>query len=105
MGHKRKGTYVLFHVTHTHSWDACPYHDAEKAAATFGKALKGVSETGATLVGAWVDGPAHTTFLVIDADSADQIEMALAPIIDVGHAVTQPVVDAATILARVAGEG
>ena len=91
---------MLFHVTHTHTWDACPYHDAEKVAATFGAALSGFAATGAKLVGAWMDSPAHTAFLVIDADSAQQIEEALAPIIDIGHGETRPVVDALDIVAR-----
>ena len=95
---------MLFHVTHTHSWETCPYHDPERARATFGQALGGISETGASLVGAWVDAPAHKVFLLIDADSADQLEAALAPIIDIGSAVTRPVSDAAEVIRRTTGE-
>jgi len=91
---------MLFHVTHTHTWEACPYHDAEKARATFGQALAGMGETGVKLVGAWVDAPAHKVFLVIDADTADQVETALAPIIDIGWAETRPVSDAADVIKR-----
>jgi hypothetical protein len=91
---------MLFHVTHTHTWDACPYNQPEKVRATFGAALAGVAATGATLVGAWVDAPAHKVFLVIEAESARQIEEALAPIIPIGHAKTRPVVDAADVIAR-----
>ena len=92
---------MLFHVKHIHSWEACPYHDPERAQQTFGKAIAGVSETGAQLVGAYVDGPAHTTFLLIEADEASQIERVLAPVIDLGWAETRPVVDFADIMARV----
>ncbi len=91
---------MLFHVTHTHTWDACPYHDSEKARATFGQAFAGLEETGATLVGAWVDAPAHKVFLVIDADSAEQIEAVMAPIIDIGSAETRPVSEVADVLKR-----
>lgn len=91
---------MLFHVTHTHTWDACPYNQPDKVRATFGAAFAGVAATGATLVGAWVDAPAHKVFLVIEADSARQIEEALAPIIPVGTAETRPVVDAAELIAR-----
>ena len=92
---------MLFHVTHRHTWEACPYHDAERARNTFGAAIAGVADTGATLVGAFVDGPAHTTFLLIEAEEASQIERALAPVIDVGWAETRPVVDFSDIMARV----
>jgi len=52
-----------------------------------------------------VDGPAHTTFLVLDATSASQIEEALAPVIDIGWAETRPVVDFAEIMSRVTEGG
>ena len=58
-------------------------------------------ESDVELVGAYVDAPAHTTFLILDADSAVQIEEALAPVIDIGWAETRPVVDFADIIARV----
>ncbi len=91
---------MLFHVTHDHTWESCPYHDAEKAKATFGAALAGIADTGAELVGAWVDAPAHKVFLVIDADTVEQVEAAMAPIIDIGCASTRPVSDAAELLRR-----
>jgi hypothetical protein len=51
------------------------------------------------------DGPWGLRCAEEELPSADQIEKALAPIIDVGQAQTQPVVDSAAILARVTGEG
>jgi hypothetical protein len=53
------------------------------------------------LVGAYVDAAAHTTFLILDATSASQIEEALAPVIDIGWAETRPVVDFAEVMDRV----
>ena len=96
---------MLFHVKHTHSWEACPYHDAERAQATFGKAMAGIEKSEIELVGAYVDAPAHTTFLLLDATSADQIETALAPVIDIGWAQTRPVVDFAEVMKRVTEGG
>jgi hypothetical protein len=84
---------MLFHVTHTHSWEACPYHDADRARETFGKAMAGIMESDVELVGAYVDAPAHTTVLLLDATSAAQIEEALAPVIDIGWAESRPGVD------------
>jgi len=92
---------MLFHVTHTHSWEACPYHDADRAKETFGKAMTGIMESDVELVGAYVDAPAHTIFLVLDATSAAQIEEALAPVIDIGWAETRPVVNFGEVMSRV----
>jgi hypothetical protein len=92
---------MLFHVKHTHSWEACPYHDADRARETFGKAMAGIMESDVDLVGAYVDAGAHTTFLILDATSASQIEEALAPVIDIGWAETRPVVDFAEVMDRV----
>lgn len=92
---------VLFHVTHTHTWESCPYHDPDRARDTFGKTMAGIADSEVELVGAFVDAPAHTTFLLLDADSAVQIEEVLAPVIDIGWAETRPVVDFADILSRV----
>ncbi len=92
---------MLFHIKHTHTWEACPYHDADRAKATFGAAMAGIMESDVELVGAYVDAPAHTTFLILDAQSVDQIEEALAPVIDVGWAETRPVVSFADVMSRV----
>ena len=96
---------MLFHVKHTHSWETCPYHDPDRARATFGKAMAGIMESKVELIGAYVDAAAHTTFLILDATSAAQIEEALAPVIDIGWAETRPVVDFAEVMNRVTEGG
>ena len=48
-----------------------------------------------------MDAAAHTTFLLLDADSAAQIEESLAPVIDIGWAETRPVVSFAEVMGRV----
>ena len=96
---------MLFHVKHVHSWEACPYHDPDRARATFGKAMAGIMESEVELIGAYVDAAAHTTFLMLDATSASQIEEALAPVIDIGWAETRPVVDFVDIMSRVTEDG
>ncbi len=35
---------MLFHVKHTHSWEACPYHDADRARETFAEAMARATE-------------------------------------------------------------
>jgi hypothetical protein len=66
--------------------------------------MAGIMESDVELVGAYVDAPAHTTFLVLNADSAAQIEESLAPIIDMGWAETRPVVSFADVMNRVTQE-
>lgn len=39
--------------------------------------MAGIAESDVQLVGAYVDAAAHTTFLLLDATSASQIEAAL----------------------------
>jgi hypothetical protein len=95
---------MLFHVTHTHSWDACPYHDPERLQETFGKTLAGLKDSDADVIGAWTDPAGHKLFMVVDATSAHQIEEILAPIIDLGWAVTRPVEDTADILKRLTAQ-
>ncbi len=94
---------MLVHISHIHNWESCPYHDEETAAATFGKMLREADDH-VRIVGAWVDAPAHQFFIVADADSAEDIEAFLAPVIDVGYAKTQVVQEAAGITSRVSGE-
>ena len=86
---------MLFHITHVHSAESCPYHDPETVAKTYGKAVLGFEETGVTLYGAYVDAPAHTFYLIVESDDLKKIHTALGPIIDQGKAEIRPVLDAA----------
>ena len=94
---------MLFHVKHVHNWETCPYNDPDRAKVTFGKAFANFGESEMSVLGMWADGPAHTVFFVVDAESAVAIEQALAPIIDLGQAETRPVTDLSDILDRTAG--
>jgi len=67
--------------------------------------MAGIMESDVELVGAYVDGPAHTPYLVLDASSASQIEEAFAPAIDLGWAETRPVVSFTEIMGRVTDAG
>ncbi len=94
---------MLFHITHVHTPEACPYHNPEKARATFGKVLGSAEQLGVTLVGAWVDAPAHTVYIVVESDSSQKIEELLAPAFEMGHAETRVVQDGLQLLKRRAG--
>ena len=91
---------MLFHITHIHTPETCPYHKPEKARDTFGKMLSGAEQLGVKLVGVWVDAPAHTFYIVVETDSAQKIEEVLAPAFEIGHAETRVVQDGLLILQR-----
>lgn len=59
---------------------------------------------GIKLIGAWVDAPAHTVYLLVEADSVQKIEELLAPGFEIGHAETRALSDAAAVLERRVGE-
>ena len=96
---------MLFHITHVHSAESCPYHDPETVAKTYGKALLGFEEAGVTLHGAYVDGPGHTFYMIVESDELPKIYAALGPIIDAGSAEIRPVRDAvATVRERMSSD-
>lgn len=91
---------MLFHITHSHTPETCPYHNPEKARDTFGKMLSSAEQLGVELVGVWVDAPAHKLYLVVEADSTQKIEELLAPVLEMGYAETRPVQESMTLLKR-----
>lgn len=95
---------MLFHITHTHTWESCPYDDPESVRKTWGKLVPSVEEIGIKLIGAYVDAPAHTVYFIIETDSAEKIEQFLAPVLKVGHAEIRPVQDYIEIVSRKSAE-
>ncbi|MFC1944726.1 DUF3303 domain-containing protein [Chloroflexota bacterium] len=91
---------MLFHITHIHTPETCPYHNPEKARATFGKMLSGAEQFGVKLVGVWIDAPAHTAYMVVETDSSQKIEELLAPAFEIAHAETRVVQDGKLLLQR-----
>jgi hypothetical protein len=89
---------MLFHITHTHSGESCPYHKPEVLAETFAKVPANAEESGVKLLGAYTDAAAHSMFFIVDAETAEQVQAFLDPIIDMGEADTRPVVDFAAVI-------
>jgi len=89
---------MLFHVTHRHSEANCPFHDPKIISETFGKVPGAMEEAGVTVRGSYAQAGAHTVYMVLEADSAEAITAGLAPIIDIGTALTEPVVESAAIV-------
>ena len=91
---------MLFHVKHTHSAETCPAGNRENVRNTWGKVLSGAKGNGVKLVGAYVDAPAHTVFLVIDTDSMGNIEKLFIPVLKTGEAEITPVTNAFDTIKR-----
>jgi hypothetical protein len=89
---------MLFHITHRHSEATCPFHDPNIIGETFGKVPGAMKEAGVTVRGSYAHAAAHTVYMVVEADSAEAITAGLAPIIGIGTAVTEPVVESAAII-------
>ncbi len=95
---------MLFHITHRHSEANCPYHDRDVIAETFAKVAGSMKEAGVTVHGSYVNAAAHVLHMVVESDSAEAIQAGLDPIIDMGTAVTEPVVQMAAIVEDRMGE-
>jgi hypothetical protein len=95
---------MLFHIIHVHTAETCPYGDQERTKATFGRTMSSAEHLGVKLVGAWVDAPAHTVYLIVETDSVQKIEEFLAPVLKLGIADIRAVSDAAATLKRHTGE-
>ncbi len=91
---------MLFHITHVHTPEVCPYHNPEKARATFGKMLSSAEQLGVKLLGVWVDAPAHTLYIVAETDSSQKLEEMLGPAYEIAHAETRVVQDGRSLLQR-----
>jgi hypothetical protein len=91
---------MLFHVTHTHTWESCPAHDPELIKHTFGKMLTSAAKTGVNVIGRYVDAPAHTVYFILEADKAEQIADFFEPALKIGHAEIRPVEDGLSAVKR-----
>ncbi len=85
---------MLFHITHQHSEDTCPAHDADRMAATFGKMTAAIKETGIEVRGFYANAPAHRVYMVVDADNIEVLNKVLYPVLTIGTAEIEPVADA-----------
>ncbi|MBM3939757.1 MAG: hypothetical protein FJ318_02455 [SAR202 cluster bacterium] len=82
---------MLFHITHVHTIDQCPARNPELMRASYGEMIESAKGLGVRWVGIWVDSPAHTVFMVAEAETVYQLEKLLAPVTRIGHAEVKPV--------------
>jgi len=88
---------MLFHVTHTHSYQTCPAHNPE-IKSQIANALQTASEKGVELKMVTVDGPGHVFFMLLEADSYEAIMNFFEPLLEIGDADIRPVMDFAAVL-------
>jgi len=86
---------MLFHCTHSHTPETCPADDPERLGQTFGKVMAAVAgaASGVSLVGSYLDAPAHRLFFVVETDSAEKIQELFAPLLGIGYTEIRPVVE------------
>ena len=93
----------MFHVTHIHTPESCPGEDVQRARETFGKLLGSAEKIGVKILGAYVDAPAHTVYIIIEADSNEKISEFFRPTLTIARAEIRPVEDAFILAKRVMG--
>jgi hypothetical protein len=94
---------VLFHVKHIHTFETCPAgHGPEMISKTFVTIARPehAKEAGVKVLGMYADAPAHITYFILDADSAEKVGKFLLPILLIGTAQITPITDLAEEVKR-----
>ena len=81
---------MLFHATHTHSYQTCHAHD-EKRKAKVLEAVQSAGEIGINIIGIFVDPPGHVAYFVLEAESMEQIVQFFEPLLELGNTDISPV--------------
>ena len=82
---------MIVHVTWSHSYETCSAHDAE-AQKINKQAYDTASEKGVTVRSIYVNRPEHTLFMILEADTFEQIDDFFDPLIEMGTAEVTPVI-------------
>jgi hypothetical protein len=64
-------------------------------AATFGKLMEAIEETGIGLKGFYANAPAHRVYMIVETDNIEVLNKVLYPALTIGTAEIEPVSDAA----------
>ena len=89
---------MLFHVTHTHSYQTCHGHDEAKKE-KMAQAFNSADEIGIKIIGMYVDPPGHKFYFVMEAETMEQIVRFFDPMLELGDADIHPVMDFQSALA------
>ena len=81
---------MLFHATHTHSYQTCHAHDENRKAKVV-EAVQASEEIGIKIHGIYVDPPGHSAYFVLDADTMEQVVKFFDPMFELGDTDIHPV--------------
>ena len=81
---------MLFHATHTHSYQTCHAHDEDKKAKMV-QAIQASEEIGIKIHGIYVDPPGHSAYFVLEADTMEQVVKFFDPMFELGDTDIHPV--------------
>ncbi len=91
---------MLFHVTHVHTPETCPSDSPEKIKATFGQMLTIADELDVKVHSLYSNNIAHTMYMVVESDSAENISRMMDPTLKIASAEITPIVDAHAVMNR-----
>ena len=81
---------MLFHATHTHSYQTCHAHDEARKTKIM-EAVKSTEESGLKIHSIHVDPPGHVGFFLLEADTMEQIVQFFDPMLELGDTDIRPV--------------
>jgi hypothetical protein len=81
---------MLFHATHTHSYQTCHAHDEDRKAKVM-EAIQSATDIGINIIGIFVDPPGHVAYFVLEAESMEQIVQFFEPLLELGNTDISPV--------------
>ena len=81
---------MLFHATHTHSYQTCHAHDEARKVKIM-EAVKSVDESGLKIHSIHVDPPGHVGYFLLEADTMEQIVQFFDPMLELGDTDIRPV--------------
>ena len=82
---------MIVHVTWSHSYETCGAHDVETAKINK-QAYDTASEKGVTVNSIYSNRPEHTMFMILEADTFEQIDAFFDPLLEMGTGEVTPVV-------------
>jgi hypothetical protein len=83
---------MLIMAKHTHTSETCSTQDKERQTA-FRKIVSNASKNSVMIHGMYVNEPAHTMYILLEAANADQIAHVFDPVLQYGHIESVPVFD------------
>ena len=81
---------MLFHATHTHSYQTCHAHDENRKAKVV-EAIQASEKIGIKIHGIYVDPPGHSAYFVLEADTMEQVVQFFDPMFELGDTDIHPV--------------